>query len=255
MNKLVYLFSALLLVSVLSCSKKAPDFDLEAFKKYVDTLETDLAIDTLTRLLREKSEDPIAPSLAYVMAEAFKDEESAISMYQAMSLAYPKHPVLEKTAVRIPEGAPSLADRIAKFQAQVFDPTSLRMNLTAYKRYMHACIAHALLLPNDKQSQDLLYKAADNAYYTQHYERALYLHEWFTSAYPDNEKAAQSLFMQAFITDNDLKDYTRASVLYQLFIERYPNDDFADDAQFLLDNLGKTPEEVIRAGKDANTVQ
>jgi hypothetical protein len=248
MKKMVLVVLGAVLFSVFSCSKKAPDFNVDAFKKYVDTIETDLAIDTLTKLLREKYGDPMAPSLAFMMAETFKDEESAISMYQAMNMAFPKHPVLEKTASRIPTGTPSLADRITKFQAQVFDPTSLRMNQAAYQRFTNACIAHALLLPNEATSPELLYKAADNAYYTQYYDKAIYLHEWFGTAYPDNDQAAQSLFMRAFITDNDLKDFPRAGELYRLFIARYPKDDFADDAQFLLDNLGKTPEEAIRAG-------
>jgi tetratricopeptide (TPR) repeat protein len=248
MKKMVLVVFAAVLFSVFSCAKKAPDFNVDVFKKYIDTIDTELAIDTLTKLLREKQGDPMAPSLAFVMAEAFKDEESAISMYQAMNIAFPKHPILEKTASRIPTGTPSLADRITKFQAQVFDPTSLRMNQAAYQRFTNACIAHALLLPNEATSPELLYKAADNAYYTQHYDKAIYLHEWFGTAYPDNDQAAQSLFMRAFITDNDLKDFPRAGELYRLFIARYPKDDFADDAQFLLDNLGKTPEEAIRAG-------
>jgi TolA-binding protein len=35
-------------------------------------------------------------------------------------------------------------------------------------------------------------------------------------------------------------------VAYEAFLKKYPNDDFADDAQFLLKNLGKSPEEIIK---------
>ncbi|MEN0006956.1 MAG: tetratricopeptide repeat protein, partial [Bacteroidota bacterium] len=65
--------------------------------------------------------------------------------------------------------------------------------------------------------------------------------------YPDYEKAPQSLFLKAFTQDNDLKRPDEARKLYEEFLERYPEDDFADDTQFLLENLGKDDEEIIKS--------
>ena len=65
--------------------------------------------------------------------------------------------------------------------------------------------------------------------------------------YPQYEKAAQALFLKAFTYDNDLKDKGTAKALYEEFLQKFPNDDFADDTQFLLKNLGKNDEEIIKS--------
>ncbi|NND04801.1 MAG: tetratricopeptide repeat protein [Saprospiraceae bacterium] len=63
--------------------------------------------------------------------------------------------------------------------------------------------------------------------------------------YPDSPQASKALFLHAFMSDEDLKAYDKARTLYQTFIERYPDSDFNDDAQFLLENLGKSDEEML----------
>ena len=63
--------------------------------------------------------------------------------------------------------------------------------------------------------------------------------------YPDSPQASKALFLHAFMSDEDLKAYDKAQSLYQTFIEKYPDSDFNDDAQFLLENLGKSDEEML----------
>jgi len=43
----------------------------------------------------------------------------------------------------------------------------------------------------------------------------------------------------------DFKNNGKAKELYELFLEKYPEHDFADDAQFSLQYLGKSPEELM----------
>jgi inosine/xanthosine triphosphate pyrophosphatase family protein len=35
-------------------------------------------------------------------------------------------------------------------------------------------------------------------------------------------------------------------MIYELFLQKYPDNDFADDARISIENLGKTPEELIK---------
>ena len=52
--------------------------------------------------------------------------------------------------------------------------------------------------------------------------------------------------MQGFSYAEDLADEEKAREFYEAFIAKYPNDDFVDDAQILLQTLGKTDEEIFQ---------
>jgi TolA-binding protein len=72
-------------------------------------------------------------------------------------------------------------------------------------------------------------------YYMQVYEK-----------YPDNENAPQSLFLSGFILSNDLKNYDEATKRYKLFLSQYPKNPLAVSAQEELDNMGLSPEEILK---------
>ena len=64
--------------------------------------------------------------------------------------------------------------------------------------------------------------------------------------YPKSEQAPQSLFMAGFIYANELKDYDAATKVYQLFLEKYPDNELASSAKDELDNMGLTPEQILK---------
>jgi TolA-binding protein len=64
--------------------------------------------------------------------------------------------------------------------------------------------------------------------------------------YPETEQAPRSLFMAGFIYANDIQDFTKAKAVYNLFLQKYPDDELADDAKEELDNMGLTPEEILK---------
>jgi len=43
-----------------------------------------------------------------------------------------------------------------------------------------------------------------------------------------------------------LQNYDKATEIYEDFIAKYPESAFADDARISIDNMGKTPEELIQ---------
>ncbi len=70
--------------------------------------------------------------------------------------------------------------------------------------------------------------------------------------YPKSPKAPESIFICAFIYDSQLQNYERAEYYYRLYLKKYPNHTFAKDAKISLDNLGKTPEELVREFEKKN---
>ena len=68
----------------------------------------------------------------------------------------------------------------------------------------------------------------------------------YLNDYPDKPKASMCLFFKAFIYENINKDLDKAREIYLLFIEKYPNDNFVKDARMAINNLGKSPEDIIK---------
>lgn len=64
--------------------------------------------------------------------------------------------------------------------------------------------------------------------------------------YPDSIQAVNALFMIAFLHANELNNLEAAKDAYRTFIERYPNHELSKSARAELDNLGKSPEEILQ---------
>jgi TolA-binding protein len=64
--------------------------------------------------------------------------------------------------------------------------------------------------------------------------------------FPTSEEAPKALFMKGFIQSEDLRDYAAAKGTFQNFIEKYPNNEMVPSAKVELENMGKTPEEILK---------
>lgn len=64
--------------------------------------------------------------------------------------------------------------------------------------------------------------------------------------YPNSDQAPVGLFMAGFVQANDLHDYVAASETYKLFLKTYPDHELATSAKEELDNMGLTPEEILK---------
>jgi TolA-binding protein len=77
-------------------------------------------------------------------------------------------------------------------------------------------------------------------------QKAASLFKRIHDEYPKSEYATSGLFMSAFISANDLKKYKEATSLYKQFLQEYPDNDLAASAQAELDNMGLSPEEILK---------
>lgn len=129
----------------------------------------------------------------------------------------------------------------------VVDAKTQRMAPDVGKQYVALVTQYAKARPDDVDSPALLYKAAEIARSIGEYRQALDMYSHIEQFFPKYEKASKACFMQAFTWAEDLQDIEQARLHYQAFIDKYPNDDFVDDAQILLDNLGKSDEEIFNS--------
>ena len=193
-----------------------------------------------------KSTTANALAMGTIYKDYLKNEVAANAVFQTFIKAFPNH---EQTAAlsQTYGNEASMADKIVDFGNRLMNDSTNRIDYRVANDFIGLCEIQALMLPNDTESPNYLHKAGETARSLRSFPRALEMYDWIYEKYPDSPKASQALFLKAFTYDNDLKKTEEARALYQEFLEKYPNDDFADDTQFLLDNLGKNDEEIINS--------
>lgn len=185
--------------------------------------------------------------MASIQEEKLNNPVLATSIYQAVAQAFPKFEKAAEVKAKLPADLPSIQTRIDTLAKGIFDLSSGRVNRRTANNFIETCDLYSLIVPEDPASPSFLHKAGEAARATRAFNAALDIYERLYERYPDFEKAPQALFLRAFTLDNDLQRHAEARELYETFLEKYPNDDFADDTQFLLQNLGKSDEEIIQS--------
>ena len=78
------------------------------------------------------------------------------------------------------------------------------------------------------------------------YNRTIQTLETLRTKHAESDRAADALFKIGFIYHNNLGDLPKAEDTYRKFINKYPEHHFRDDAEMEIQNLGVSPEEIIR---------
>lgn len=99
-------------------------------------------------------------------------------------------------------------------------------------------------------SADEYFKVAELYESVGRYDQTIAMLEKLRTAHPKTGRAADALFKIGFIQHNNLNDLQKAEDTYRKFINAYPDHHFADDAQMEIDNLGVSPEEIIRRAQE-----
>lgn len=94
------------------------------------------------------------------------------------------------------------------------------------------------------KSAEELFDLAQQAENDNDFQKAVDLYTMLLEKYPDNEHNYKAQFMIGFIYSEELKDYDQARVAMQKVVEQYPDCDLADDAQWMLDHMGKNLEDI-----------
>jgi TolA-binding protein len=100
--------------------------------------------------------------------------------------------------------------------------------------------------PYDEKAAEYLFKAGEVSMGINMDFDALGYFQRIERDYPTFNKAPHALFLQAFIWDNKLNDDGKAEFLYKQFLEKFPMHEMAKDAQFSLEHIGKSDDELIK---------
>jgi tetratricopeptide (TPR) repeat protein len=102
--------------------------------------------------------------------------------------------------------------------------------------------------PPDSVSSVYVYNLAmmEADYFKRYTESVKYL-EQFYREFPTHTNAPKALFLLGYTYAEYVKDYERAKLVYEQFIQKYPDHELVPSIQFEIENLGKSPEELLNS--------
>lgn len=177
-------------------------------------------------------------------------------IYKELLKNNPDNPEVKRRSILIDSVARSTEDYVKLlFDNILVNPDDIGINKSAAMKFVDAAEALALSAPADNKVPDYLYKAAEVARSMRTMPKAMSIYDWILEDYPNFEKAPTVLFIKGFIMEQDFKKIEEAKAIYSQFIEKYPDHQMASSAKFLLDNLGKSEEDILTDIESKNKVK
>ncbi len=143
-----------------------------------------------------------------------------------------------------------LSEKIDQMEKTLFSDSSMVPDNAKAKEAIQNYTSYVEQFPADSASPGYLFKAADLASKINETAQAVTLFGKLIKDYPENKNAPYALFLQGFIYENQEGNAVKARPYYEEFLKKYPDHPIAGDVAFSLENLGKTPEELIKQFED-----
>ena len=143
------------------------------------------------------------------------------------------------------------AKRIEKLEKQAFstekaiDPKVASDLVAAYCDFADAN-------PEDAMAPEYLFKAMDVSMNLNEPQHTIYIIDKLLKEYPDYPRTQAALFVKAFIFETRYNNLDMAKKLYEQYLSQYPDGEFANDCRASIENLGLTPEELVKKFEEQN---
>lgn len=227
--------------------KQFIDEGLIIAKKHNLTPAQSTYLITLIRDFEGNKETPDRIFELASMMKAAKREAAANTLFHSFATKYKDHKKAEEAKNQLTEEISDIDAYILTIGEKIFEnPDETGVNKSNSQYYVDACEAYALANSNSVASPEFLYKASEIARTLRTFPKALTLYDWIINKYPDYEKAPTVLFLKGFLLENQFADIDAAKSTYEEFLKKYPRHELSDDVSFLLNNLGKSDDEIMK---------
>ena len=115
-----------------------------------------------------------------------------------------------------------------------------------------AKLGYATNNPSDSLSPEYLFKALDVSLNLNNPQRTIGIADRLCKEYPDYAKTPVAMFVKGFVYETQYGNEEAARKAYEEFIKAYPDSELVNDAKASIENLGLTPEELIRKFEQQN---
>jgi len=181
--------------------------------------------------------------LIEIMDKLQKPELNQV-LYRSFTERFKDNPKAAEFESKITNKEISTDSLLKQIGLSMFNDSIYRLNEEMARLYVDASEVAVMSNPNMTKAAEYLHRAAETARTLRNIPKAITIYDWIIEKYPNDKRGATSLFLKAFTFDNDLKDFVNAKKYYEEFLAKYPNNEFTESAKFLLENLGKSEEEL-----------
>jgi outer membrane protein assembly factor BamD (BamD/ComL family) len=106
--------------------------------------------------------------------------------------------------------------------------------------------------PDDVHTPEYMLKAAQRCSVLGKPNESISLFNKIIEKYPNSNFCEEALFLKAYTYENNLNETDRAKQSYEEFIKKYPKSQLIEDAKLSLQNVGKSPEEIMKGIADTD---
>lgn len=135
---------------------------------------------------------------------------------------------------------------ISAMEKRLFSPQSTSFDKVKWDSLISLYETFYKRFPQDSLVPGYTFNAANISMNNGNGEKALTLFQRIVDKYPQYKKAPLCLFFKGYVYENLLHDLGKAKEIYLQFIEKYPNNEFVQAAQSSIQNLGKSPEQMVK---------
>lgn len=139
----------------------------------------------------------------------------------------------------------NLSDKIAKLEKQAFS-TEAAIDPELAGQLIDAYCDFATQNPENQQAPDYLFKAIDVSMNSDNPTRTFSIIDRLMIEYPGYEKTHMALFIKGFIYETRYNNIEQARATYEKYLKLYPDGELADDCRASIENLGLTPDEIVK---------
>ena len=144
-------------------------------------------------------------------------------------------------------GQKMTVEEINKLESQVFGVGASPEKENVVK-LVDAYVLYAKQNPDDVKSAEYLFKALDVAVgiNAEGPQKAIDIADIMIEQYPNFEMTPMAMFLKGFVYENMMTDYEKALDTYHQFLEKYPDSPLVNDVKSTIENIGLSPEELIK---------
>ncbi|MFW6019985.1 MAG: tetratricopeptide repeat protein [Bacteroidales bacterium] len=139
----------------------------------------------------------------------------------------------------------SLKNEIDQIESNLFEDPKGSMDKDSARLLIDKYVKYAEKNPEDTLALEYMFKAARVEVALGNYKDGLELLTQAEEAYEDEDEIARILLLKGIIFEDNLDNPEKAAENYRKLIDNYPDSEYARDAQHLLDNLGKSLQDMI----------
>ena len=141
--------------------------------------------------------------------------------------------------------------RIEKLEKEAF-ATENAVNPEIASDLVSAYCDFADANPDDAMTPEYLFKAVDVSMNLNEPQRTISIIDRMLKDYPEYPRTQAALFVKAFIFETKYNNLDMAKKIYEQYLEMYPDGEFAGDCKASIENLGLSPEELVKRFEEQN---